>query len=341
MHGQKLDLANAKSHPAAVRDDLDVSVVISTYNRADVLPHALRSLLQQEPPGLRYEIIVVDNNSTDSTRAVVESFIERNGSSLRYVFEPQQGLAHGRNAGVLAARAPIIAFTDDDVTAASNWIATIKRTLDEHPEADSVGGRVLPGGNQKMPRWLTREHWSPLALLDYGDSPFYVTSSRRLCLIGANTAFRRAVFDRIGLFAPHVQSIKREVGTEDNEFLLRLWRSGRLGLYVPTLVVTSHIAAERLTKGYHRQWHRRHGRLSAIMNDEALEETHFGHLFGVPAWIYREVLEGAIRCLGGLLCGDPDRAFLHEARFRFSLGFVEARWRSFFGGTPAGTSRLP
>jgi glycosyltransferase involved in cell wall biosynthesis len=346
MRGEKLDLDDAKSQPAAggvlrARDDLDVSVVISTYNRADVLPHALHSLLRQAPPGLRYDIVVVDNNSTDSTRAVVEGFIGRDGSNLRYVFEPRQGLAHGRNTGVLASRAPIIAFTDDDVTVAPDWIATIKRTLDEHPEADCVGGPVLSRGNQTMPRWLTREHWSPLALLDYGNSPFYVTSSRRLCLIGANTAFRRSVFDRIGLFAPRVQSVKREVGTEDHEFLLRLWRLGRRGLYVPPLVVTSDVARNRLTKGYHRPWHRRHGRLSALMNDEGLEETHFGRLFGVPAWIYREILEGAVRCLGGLFSGNPDRAFLHEVRFWFSLGFVEARWREFFGRAPAGTSNRP
>jgi len=321
-----------------MRDDLDVSVVISTYNRADVLRNALDSLLQQEPPGLPYEIVVVDNNSTDSTRAVVESFIARGCPNLRYLFEPRQGLAYARNTGILASKAPIIAFTDDDVTVARGWIGTLKRTLDEHPETDCVGGRVLPRWNRPVPSWLTREHWGPLALLDYGDTPFYVTASKRLCLIGANTAFRRTVFTRIGLFASHVQAVKREVATEDHELLLRLWRSGGQGLYVPTLSVTSDIASDRFTKAYHRRWHQRHGRFMAIMHDEGTEQTRVGRMFGVPAWLYRQAVEGGVRCLGCLLRGNLDRAFLHETRLRFSLGFMRARWQEFLLRGPAATS---
>ena len=319
-------------------DNFDVSVVISTYNRADVLPHALDSLLQQGPPGLRYEIIVVDNNSTDFTRAVLESFIARGCPNVRYLFEPKQGLAYGRNTGILASQAPIIAFTDDDVTVAPDWIATLKRTLDEHPEADCVGGRVLPRWNRTVPAWLTREHWGPLALLDYGDTPFFVTPSKRLCLIGANTAFRSAVFTRIGLLSAHVQSVKREVATEDHELLLRLWRSGGQGLYVPTLIVTSDIASDRFRKAYHRRWHQRHGRFMAIMHDEGSEQTGVGRVFGVPAWLYRQAVEGSVRCIGCLLRGNLDRAFLHETRLRFALGFVGARWREFLSRAPAAGS---
>lgn len=313
-----------------ISEKWDVSVVISTYNRADVLPGALESLLQQQAPGVRYEIVVVDNNSTDSTRAVVESFIARGGQHLRYLFEPRQGVAYGRNSGIRASRAPIIAFTDDDVTVASDWIATVKRSLDDHPETECVGGRVQPRWSRAVPSWLTREHWAPLALLDYGDAPFYVNASKRLCLITANAAFRTAVFDRIGMFSPHVQSVKREVATEDHELLLRLWRSGGQGLYDPTLVVTSDIAGERFTKRYHRRWHRRHGRFSAIMHDEGMEGTRFGRWLGVPAWIYREVVEGALRCLGCVLRGNTSRAFTHETRIRFALGFIAARWQEVF-----------
>ena len=317
-----------------MRDDLDVSVVISTYDRADVLRYALASLLQQEPPGLRYEMIVVDNNSTDSTRAVVESFIARGRPNLRYLFEPRQGVAYGRNTGILASKAPIIAFTDDDVTVSPDWIATLKRTLDEHPETDCVGGRVLPRSNRARPSWLTREHWAPLALLDYGDTPFYVTASKRLCLLTANAAFRRAVFTRIGLFAPHVQAVKREVATEDHELLLRLWRSGGQGLYAPTLIVTSDIAHDRFTKAYHRRWHQRHGRFMAIMHDEGTEQTRVGRLLGVPAHIYRSAAEALVRGLGNLVRGDLDRAFLHEIHFRFCLGFIGTRWRETVSRVP-------
>jgi glycosyltransferase involved in cell wall biosynthesis len=310
-------------------DDWEVSVVISTYNRAEVLPYALESLLQQKPPDVPYEIVVVDNNSTDSTRAVVESFMARGYRHLRYLFESRQGVAYGRNAGILASTAPIIAFTDDDVTVAPDWVRTLKQALDAHPEADCVGGRVLPRWSLPVPSWLCRENWGPLALLDYGDAPFYVNASKRLCLIGANTAFRRAVFSRVGLLANHVQSYKREVGTEDHELLLRLWRSGGQGLYLPSLVVTSGIASERVTKAYHRRWHTRHGRSMARMRDEGFEQTRRGRVFGAPGWICRTAVEGAVRCVACLLRGDPDRAFLHETRVRFSVGFLATRWREF------------
>lgn len=314
---------------------MDISVVVSTYNRADVLPRALGSLREQVAPGLRYEIIVVDNNSSDSTRVVVKSFMDRGGANMRYLFEPRQGLAYGRNTGIEASNGSIIAFTDDDVMVAPNWIATLKRVFDEHPEADCVGGRVLPRWDRTVPLWLTREHWAPLALLDYGDTPFYVTASRPLCLVGANTAFRRAVFSRIGLLAPYVQAYKRAVGTEDHELLLRLWRSGGQGWYEPTLLVTSDIASDRITKEYHRQWHRRHGRSMALMRAESFEQTRVARVLGVPGWIYREAIERAIRCIGCLLRGDGARAFLHEARLRFCWGFLVTRWGQFLSRVSA------
>ncbi len=328
--------ASSVPSPTEPPTDLDVSVVLCTYDRAEVLPNALDSLLHQDPGNLRYEIVLVDNNSTDATRAVVDSFVARGCQNLRYVFEPKQGKAHALNSGILSSRAPIIAFTDDDVTVAPTWVATIKRTLDDHPEVECVGGRVLPRWRHSPPSWLTREHWGPLALLDYGDQPFYVTASKRLCLIGANTAFRKDIFSRIGLLAPHVQTMKREVATEDHEILLRLWRSGGQGLYTPHLLVMSEIAGDRLTKHYHRRWHERNGRFTAIMRDEGFERTHVARVFGVPAWLYRQAIEGAVRCLGCLLGGHVDRAFLHEIKLRFSLGFVKARWREFFSrGLPA------
>ena len=93
----------------------DVTVVISTYNRCEQLRCALESLFSQQTDGVSWEAVVVDNNSTDDTAAVVESFTGRPGPRLSYVFEPRQGLSFGRNAGIYRAAAPLIAFTDDDV----------------------------------------------------------------------------------------------------------------------------------------------------------------------------------------------------------------------------------
>ena len=120
-----------------------LSVVMSTYNRGQLLETAIRSVLAQHEPTPSFELIIVDNNSSDATRDIVER-IAASDRRLRYVFEPQQGLSYARNRGISIAAAPLIAFTDEDVRADSDWIAGIVRAFDESPRADFVGGRVLP-----------------------------------------------------------------------------------------------------------------------------------------------------------------------------------------------------
>lgn len=303
----------------------DVSVVISTYNRAEVLPRAIQSLLEQALDPTRFEIVIVDNNSTDDTRQTVEAFFGK-APNLRYVFEPRQGVSYGRNAGILAARAPNIAFTDDDVRVSPSWLSTIVLALAEHPEVACVGGRVLPNWTGPWPDWLTRDHWGPLALLDYGDAPIYVTARRRLCLITANVAYRRDVFDQIGMFSPHVQTLGRAVATEDHEILLRLWRAGGQGLYWPALTATADIVPERMRREYHRRWHYRHGRFLAIMHDEDLEQTRVGRFLGVPGHIYRQGASALLGWARQTLGGDLGKAFAHEVGFLSTLGFIHARW---------------
>lgn len=303
-------------------------MVVSSYNRADVLRNTLHSLTHQAGPDLSYEVIIADNNSTDATRQVVESFIaEGGGVDVRYVFEPKQGVSYGRNAGILAAKGSIIAFTDDDVAVASNWVATIVRLLEKHPDAACVGGKVFPQWDRPAPRWLTREHWGPLALLDYGDTAFYVNASRRLCLITANVAFRREVFDNVGFFSPHVQTFKRVAATEDHELLLRLWRKGGQGLYAPELTAATAVVPERLTKTYHRTWHHRHGGFMALMRDDDFEKSRFGHFFGVPGHVYRQAFVEVGRYLFALVRRGPDAAFVHETRLWSLLGFLLTRWK--------------
>lgn len=320
-------------------EQFDISVVISTYNRCEMLPAALESVLAQDAGGVNYEVIIVDNNSTDKTREVIEAFIERGHANVCYVFEGKQGLSHARNAGIATARAPIVAFTDDDVRAASDWIVSIKRALDEHPEVDFVGGKVLPQWLGLPPAWLTQKHWAPLAIVDYGDEPFYVDTEKQLCLVGANLIFRRAVFEQIGLFKPDLQRVKDGVGSmEDHEFLLRVWATGRRGLYVPGIVMSAEVQVERMTKEYHRRWHTGHGHFYAIMRAEEIE-TGDARLFDVPAHLYRNLLKSAVGWLTQSLRAHEDLAFEHETELRFFRGFFRQRRKEFKAQKPRSTPR--
>ncbi len=217
-----------------------VSVVISSYNRASQLPTALDALCRQTGD-VPYEVILVDNNSTDSTAEVVESR-RRLHPHLRYLFEPMQGLPYARNTGVLAAQGDIVAFTDDDVVVGPEWVSTITRVFDENPDVDMLGGRVRPIWPASVPAWITPRQLGPFALGERGDTPQRVNAENAApCLVGANFAFRRKVFDRVGLFDP------RFVKSQDREIQLRLWRAGGNGLYCPELAIEVAIPADRLT----------------------------------------------------------------------------------------------
>ena len=304
---------------------IDLSVCICTYNRHELLRDALTTLLRQNPEGLNYEVIVIDNNSTPETRAVVDEFAARD-PRVRYILETRQGNAYARNTGVEQARAPIIAFLDDDVTVHDNWLETIRRTF-EQTKADFIGGKVLPRWEQPPPSWLNVKNWAPIAALDYGDSSFLLTADNPLCLLTANIAFRREVFERFGGFSANVQRAGDSIGSlEDHEFLTRLFRGGVVGLYVPELTVDAFVGSERLTKAYHRRWHTGHGHFYAIMKDPEWERSNF-RVAGVPGHLYKETARNAFLWLSRVLTGKTDAAFANECRLRFFRGFFRQRKR--------------
>jgi glucosyl-dolichyl phosphate glucuronosyltransferase len=309
----------------------DVSVVISTFNRCEQLGKALDALLAQATD-VPFEVIVVDNNSTDDTRAVVAERLSR-APNMICVAEPRQGLPHARNAGILASSAPIIAFTDDDVEVGPEWVATIKQAFDEHPDVDMIGGRVRPVWPGTVPTWVTRRQLGPFALGERGDQPIRVSRENAApCLVGANFAFRREVFDRVGLFDPAYTK------SQDREIQLRLWRAGGVGLYVPTLAIRVDIPADRLTKQYFRYWyttygvyHSRMGLLDALDRDGRLVEPAGRQLFGTPAFILRQLVESGLRWAVSLLRFDTNQAFYWENQFRYRWSYVRERYRAHRG----------
>lgn len=304
----------------------DLSVVICTYNRHELLAAALESLLLQAPSDFVYEVIVVDNNSTPETRALVDE-IARRDARVRYVREPRQGNAYARNTGVAEARAPIIAYLDDDVTVRSNWVEIIKTTFAE-TDADFIGGRVLPRWEEPPPPWLSEKNWAPIAALDYGDAPLSLTQANPLCLLTANIAFRKEVFEKFGGFSTNVQREKDTIGSlEDHEFLVRLFRAGVVGLYLPEMIVDAYVGRERMTKSYHRRWHTGHGHFYSLMNDPEWERSRF-YLAGVPSHLYKETAKNAFIWLSRMLKGDSGAAFVNECQIRFFRGFFRQRSRN-------------
>jgi glycosyltransferase involved in cell wall biosynthesis len=303
-----------------------LSIVLPTFNRCAELPAAIESALDQTAPSDRYEILVVDNNSPDRTAETIAAIAAAHAGRVRYVFEARQGVSYARQAGIDVARAPIIAFFDDDVRVSQNWVETILRTFDEHPELECIGGRVLPRWSTTPPGWLTSSHWAPLALQDLGDEPLLVSSQNPRGLISANLACRKRLLDRIGGFSPEFQRVKDGIGSlEDDEWNRRLWKSGGKALYVPDLITTTDVPSSRLTRAYHRRWHRGHGRFYALLRADEIERSTVGTLFGVPAHMYRAALGDAAAWIVAAIAGRTDEAFRHEVRLRFFRGFFAQR----------------
>lgn len=304
---------------------LDASIVVPTLNRSAGLHAALEGLARLDAPGIAYEIIVVDNGSDDDTRAVAERADA--GVPVRYVHEPRRGLSHARNAGVMAARAPIVAFTDDDQDVGHEWLSVIVRTFREHPQLDVIGGRVYPRWLYPPPSWITPAVYGPVSIIDRGPVPFPVTRDRWMCLGGGNSAWRRQALLELGGFSPDYPR------SQDRELLVRALLAGRRGMYVPDMVIYHHLDGRRLTKRYFRQWKRTEGRMRAgyafeelFTADGRMRPVPDGvpRVLGVSRFVYRAWLRAVRACAGAALRGRWDDVLRCELRVWYLSSYI---WR--------------
>jgi GT2 family glycosyltransferase len=314
------------------------TVVIATYNRAADLRDTLASLACLPPAG-DWEVIVVDNNSPDDTRHVVETAAESFPAPLRYAFEREQGRSPALNAGIQLARGDIIVTTDDDVRVEADWLDRAAAGL-ERLQCDYVGGRVIPIWGAPRPPWLPNrggQQWAVIALLDYGPEPIEFGSQVPL---GVNMAFRRDAFTRAGLFDPHTgRKAGTLLGQEVREWCIRARNAGMRGFYVPDLVVQHIIPASRLQKNYFRRWFYWRGISRAQLYEKwgfdmqapeqkALDPSLVPHIAGVPRYFYRKALVATGRWARASLRRDAVAAFEHELWIWFFAGIVAERWKA-------------
>ncbi|MBX4959556.1 glycosyltransferase family 2 protein [Rhizobium lentis] len=212
----------------------DVSILICTKDRPEELRRCLASIPEQS---LRpVEIIVVDNASAgDATRRVVEE------AGATYVREDRVGLDYARNAAIRAAKTEFVAFTDDDVVLHERWLENLMKAFDQ-PEIACVTGLILPGELATPAQFIFEKHWGfgrGYLRQDF-DHHFYNSHARYGAPVwtigaGASQAFRRKVFDEIGLF-----DVRLDMGAAgcsgDSEYWNRLLHHGHVCRYEPTAV---------------------------------------------------------------------------------------------------------
>ncbi|HMH25353.1 MAG TPA: glycosyltransferase family A protein, partial [Gemmatimonadaceae bacterium] len=152
------------------RSDPAISVIVSTRNRAHYLPEVLRTLAAQECRA-PFEVIIIDNGSTDGTSALLEEWCRRD-TRFRTAREPLAGLSRGKNAGVRLARAPLLVFTDDDMRVDPHWLESYRSLFSEHEGALLVaGGLVVPIAHDlgAWPEWLDDAALVDVGLLNHHD----------------------------------------------------------------------------------------------------------------------------------------------------------------------------
>lgn len=171
---------------------MDLSIIIVTRNRARDLASTLASLRGiHVPDTMRAELLVVDNGSTDETRAVV-SQSDIGPIEIRYIHEPCPGLSHGRNSGLRESRGGMILFTDDDIRPPTNWVEEMTRPiLDGQAEAVCGGVEIAP---HLLRPWMTTLHRCLLASTEWLEKP------QNVSMVGANMSFVRHVLDKVPAF---------------------------------------------------------------------------------------------------------------------------------------------
>jgi glucosyl-dolichyl phosphate glucuronosyltransferase len=322
--------------PRNASPPVDATILICSYNRGPYLAATLDSIGRTPvDPGFSWDVLVVDNNSSDGTREVVESRISRYPVSLHYLFEARQGKCNALNTGMAAAHGAVIVFTDDDVQVGPEWLGTAVRPLLERKDIDYTGGPVRPIWDAPPPRWLdpSGNLGGTIAVKDHGSTPF-VFEDRIKTPLGVNMAVRRILIETIGGFRPDLgRNGKALLGQEQAEFFYRSREAGARGLYVPAMVVDHVVPATRLTRSYFRRWwywkgvsharvHQMHGR-----TELNLDVRRVPRLLGVPRYVFGSAARNAAGWVRTLVRRDPVRRAEHWVSLAYYAGYCREIWR--------------
>jgi glycosyltransferase involved in cell wall biosynthesis len=295
---------------------VDISIIIPTYNNAELLKNLLSSLsLQEKTAGIDYEILVVDNNSSDHSRSIVDAAMKDFSGRLRYFFEPRQGNAFARNTGIENARGEYICFTDDDCRAARDWIYQI-RTAFTHSGALALQGRIelstpLPEGALFSDEFIHAR----FAGVDYGAEGFIENRD----LVGANAHFHRSIFEKFGEYSAN----KAFSVNQDTEFSRRIAKEGIKFYYAPQAVIYHHFDSARINEKFLFRQSFAWGRADVFLDD--FHEPPLRHLI----YCARLWLKSLVKLIRLKHAGKVMESILLRCKMRGYEGRMYQRLRNF------------
>lgn len=279
---------------------MKLSVAICTWNRATLLGATLNQMLSIRAPSSSWELIVVNNNSSDDSDVVLESFASR--LPLRCLIESKPGLSNARNAAVEAATGDYVIWTDDDVLVSRDWLVAYERAFRKWPEAAVFGGPIRPCFEGTPPAWLFavwQDVSNAFAVRDLGAEVISL-DGRSAIPYGANFAVRLAE-QRKCLYDPDLgRKLKRGYLGEEVAVIRSVLDAGNVGWWVPDASVEHFIPRERQTLEYIRNYYELSGRTK-----QKLDPDNGPTLFGQPRWVLRKALAAEIVYRAKRLGGDP------------------------------------
>lgn len=299
-----------------------ITIILCTYNRCESLQSALNSVAASVlPQSVEWEVLVVDNNSTDQTRKVVQEFCNRSPHRFRYLFESQQGKSHALNSGIREARGNILAFMDDDVTVHPSWLQSLTAPL-RSDEWAGAGGRIVPAWTFSPPRWLFADSYHAAGPL-VGFHPSPNAGRLKEAPIGTNMAFRKKMFEKYGYFrtdlGPRPGS---EIRNEDTEFGDRLLNGGERLRYEPSALVFHPVTSDRINKKYFLKWWFNKG--EANIRQFGIRPGTKYYFGGIPLFLFRNLVVWTFKWMVAI---QPARRFSSKLSVWTKLGEIAECYR--------------
>ena len=225
-----------------------ISVIVCTYNRDKILRKCVDGILKNSYSKERYEIIIIDNNSSDNTRLICEEIIYKY-KNVRYAFEGQTGLSAARNKGIKEAKGDILVFIDDDAFMNENYLQEVQSFFDENKNVVFAGGKINPIWNVEKPKWFTDDFASIIGETLYGDIDRKLNYPESP--LGGNMIFRSSIFDIIGGFNVDlgIKGEKLYLG-EENEICRKIVNLGYDVYYISNAIVDHIVHENKVNQRY-------------------------------------------------------------------------------------------
>lgn len=296
----------------------EFTIAICTYKRSALLRNTLQSLRGIEQIEKPWELLIVDNAGDSGTKAVAEEFSKL--LPVRYVTEPKLGISYARNRAITEARAPIILFTDDDVTFHSSWFSNMYKAISVHSECDFWGGRVEAIWSKQKPSWFEPKYCPMLnnIIVEYnlGAESRYWNPQTDNPFPTVNIALRMATAKKVNMFDTKLGIIgKRRIGGEDASLIKKISQAGSKGWYAADAKIHHIITPGRITKKYTYSYAWLLGNLSVYF----VRQEHNR----LPRWLYSvaftKFMSGLKEWLRGIVRRDSGECFAGQFVMLFNL----------------------